>query len=374
MKQEVYDRFKDYKKNHCWQYEIRQQNLIKDLQEAELTHEEYNNLRIEDFEFSAIDPRIEKRLEYSSDIIRELKSVHILLPEDFKKLSEEKKKKNLAAKKFYNVRLKEISSQRKKDKALKLEVKEFIKKHEWLGKLPIWPTHRFTARLKKNGVLAGVIVMATPNAWGNCLGKEKEYRNIEKLISRGACISWSPKNLGSWVIMQSITWMVKNTEFRAFSAYSDPEAKELGTIYQACNFIYLGQNYGGADQYFDPDPIKSKRGWFGTHGFSDRSQIKRYAKKLEIEWQPEWTRQVGTNKKSPTTKINWKEIPEEISTKIKNERTAHRKRCIKRKSPRKHKYIYILGRTKKETKKLKKLFDKHNPGVLELAYPRERGE
>ena len=40
----------------------------------------------------------------------------------------------------------------------------------------------------------------------------------------------------------------------------------------------------------------------------------------------------------------------------------------------KHKYIYILGRTKKETKKLKKLFDKHNPGVLELAYPRERGE
>ena len=55
MKKEVYARFKDSKKNHCWQYEIRQQNLIKDLQEAELTQEEYNNLRIEDFEFSYVD-------------------------------------------------------------------------------------------------------------------------------------------------------------------------------------------------------------------------------------------------------------------------------------------------------------------------------
>ena len=370
MKQEVYDRFKDYKKNHCWQYEIRQQNLIKDLQEAELTHEEYNNLRIEDFEFSAIDPRIEKRLEYSTEILKELKSVHIFPPEDFKKLSPEKKKKSLAAKKFYNSRLKEISSRRKEVKALKQEVKEFIEKHEWLGKLPIWPTHRFVARLKKNGALAGVIIMATPNAFSNILGEKNKDK--EKLISRGACISWAPKNLGSWLITKSIKWMVKNTQFRAFSAYSDPEAKELGTIYQACNFIYLGQKYGGADQYFDP--ANPKRGWHGAHGFNDRSQIKRYAKKLEIEWQPEWIRQVGTNKKRPTTKINWKNIPEDISAKIKNERTAHRERCIKRKSPTKHKYIYILGRSKKETKKLKKLFDKLNPGVLELPYPSERGE
>jgi hypothetical protein len=311
MKQEVYDRFKDYKKNHCWQYEIRQQNLIKDLQEAELTQEEYNNLRIEDFEFSYVDKTNKEQCD---------------------------------------------------------EIKQFIERHEWLGKLPIWLTHRFTARLKKNDALAGVIIMATPNSFSNILGEEN--KNKEKLISRGACISWAPKNLASWLITKSIKYMVKNTEFRAFSAYSDPEAKELGTIYQACNFIYLGQKFGAGSQYLDPD--NPKRGWFGSSGFADRSQIVRYAKKLGIEWQPEWYKMVG--KKKNYRKVNWKTIPEDISKQLKQERTAHQQRCTKRKSPTKHKYIYILGRTKKETKKLKKLFDKHNPGVLELAYPRERGE
>ena len=354
MKAEVYDRFKDYDKDHCWQYEIRQQNLIQDLRFSGVTTQEAKDLRIKDFEFTAIDPTEEKELERTLLILR------YLIKET--KLARE-------CTEIYNKRLKELVNRRKQIKSVKLEIKFFIQKHEWLGKLPIWPTHRFTARLKKNGVLAGVIVMATPNAWGNLLGEEN--RDIEKLISRGACISWSPKNLGSWLIMQSIKWMVKNTEFRVFSAYSDPEAQELGTLYQACNFLYLGQNHGGADQYFDP--ANPNRGWFGGHGFNDRSQIKRYAKKLEIEWQPKWTRQVGTNKKSPTTKINWKEIPEKISTKIKNERTAHRKRCIKRKSPKKHKYIYILGRTKKENKELHKRFKELNEDVVNLSYPIIRG-
>ena len=46
-------------------------------------------------------------------------------------------------------------------------------------------------------------------------------------------------------------WMVKNTEFRLFEAYADPEAKELGTIYQACNFYYVGDNFGSDKLYFD---------------------------------------------------------------------------------------------------------------------------
>ena len=42
--------------------------------------------------------------------------------------------------------------------------------------------------------------------------------------------------------------------------------------------------------------------------------------------------------------------------------------------PPKHKYVYILGESKKETKELKKLFDKFNPGVVGLEYPSERGK
>ena len=311
MKQEVYDRFKDYQKNHCWQYEIRQQNLSNDLKEASLTKQEYESLHTEDFEFCYVN---------------------------------------------------------KENKEECLEIKQFIERHEWLGKLPIWLTHRFTARLKKNRTLAGVIIMATPNAFSNVLGEES--KNKEKLISRGACISWSPKNLASWLLMKSIKWMVKSTEFRAFSAYSDPEAKELGTIYQACNFIYLGQKFGAGSQYLDP--TNPKRGWFGSSGFADRSQIVRYAKKLEIEWQPEWYKMVGTKKNY--RKVNWKTIPDAIAKQLKQEREEHKARCLKRLSPTKHKYIYILGQSKKETKELIKLFNQYNSGAKDLAYPTDRGK
>jgi|TARA_R100000149_G_C5874351_1_gene138082 hypothetical protein len=306
MKQEVYDRFKDYKKQHCWQYEIRQQNLKQDLKEAGLTSDERESLRIEDFEFCYVD---------------------------------------------------------KSDKETCESIKRFIERHEWLGKLPARPTQRFIARLKKNGTIAGAIVMATPNSFSHILGREN--RDKEKLISRGACISWAPKNLGSWLIMKSIKWMVKNTDYRIFSAYSDPEAKELGTIYQACNFYYLGQKSGTLKQYFDPS--RPHLGWFSDRDFRKRSKYKLYAQSIGLTME-EWN---GYMKKySP----NWEIMPEGLKEKIKSEEKKYRDSCQNREMPPKHKYVYILGRSKKETKELKKLFDKFNPDVVGLEYPSERGK
>ena len=308
MKTEVYERFKDYDKEHCWQYQIRVDNLDKDLQKADLTQEEANNLRTSDFEFCYID---------------------------------------------------------KSNKDQCNEVRDFIHDHEWLGKMPNRPTHRFAARLKKNGSMAGVIVMATPNSFSHVLGKENKDK--EKLISRGACISWSPKNLGSWLIMNSIKWMVQNTEFRAFSAYSDPEAKELGTLYQACNFYYLGQGNGVTKQYFDPD--NSKQGWFSDREFRKKSKYFMYAERIGIS-KEKW--KSWMKKYSP----DWNLVPPDIKIKIKEEEKRYRESCQCREVVSKHKYIYILGKGKKETKRLKKLFFKHNPKLKgkEFNYPTERGK
>jgi hypothetical protein len=305
MKQDVVDRFKNYKEDHCWQYEIRQQNLNLDLKEANLTEKEYNLLRIVDFSFSYVD---------------------------------------------------------KQDKEQCEEIKSFIERHEWLGKLPARPTHRFIARLKKNNIVAGAIVMATPNAFSHVLGKEN--RDKEKLISRGACISWAPKNLGSWLIMSSIKYMVGNTDFRIFSAYSDPEAKELGTIYQACNFIYLGQKSGTSKQYFDPE--RPNLGWFSDRDFRKRSKYKRYASEIGIS-ASDWKDYM--KKYSP----NWEIIPPDVKIKIKAREKAYRESCLVRVMKPKHKYIYILGQSKKETKALKKLFKKLNPKLVNLTYPTDRG-
>lgn len=300
------DRFKDYQGDKCWQAYISEVNRDEDLAAADLTEEEAQMLRTSDFVFEYV----------SSD-----------------------------------------------QKELCKEVKEFIERHEWLAKLPNRPTHRFTARLKKNGTLAGTIIMATPNAFSNLLGKENKDK--EKLISRGACISWGPKNLGSWLIMSSLRWMAENTEFRYFTAYSDPEAKELGTIYQACNFYYLGQTSGTAKQYLDP--AHPEKGWFSDREFRKKSKYQRYAQAIGID-KATWK---GWMKKySP----NWEIIPEDIKVKIKAEEERYRQSCKERPVPAKHKYVYILGPSPGETKYYKRLFKKLNPKKANLPYPQERGK
>jgi hypothetical protein len=238
------------------------------------------------------------------------------------------------------------------------KIKEFIKRHEWLGKMPTRPTHRFAATYK--GHLAGVIIMATPNSFSNLLGKD--LRHLEKLISRGACISWSPKNLGSALIMFSVRWMVKNTEFRFFTAYSDTEARELGTIYQACNFTYLGKTSGAKFEYFDPS--EPHREYFSDRIFRKTSFIKRQAIKSGIKWDPAW--HCGD-------KIQWASIPPDAAAQIKMALKNHQSTCLRRKVPPKHKYVYILGITKAETKKLRSTFKDLNQTKQNLKYPKIRG-
>lgn len=238
------------------------------------------------------------------------------------------------------------------------EVKSFIERHEWLGKMPTRPTHRFIATYK--GKLAGVVVMATPNAFSDLLGKENKH--LEKLISRGACISWSPKNLASALIMYSIRYMVKHTEFRFFTAYSDTEARELGTIYQACNFTYLGQSSGAKYSYSDPnDPAQDA---FSDRLFRKSSFIRRKAIEVGIEWRADW--HYGD-------KILWDQIPDEVAYEIKAAIQSYQDSCERRRIPLKHKYVYILGKTKAETKHLKNIFRNLNPRLVDLPYPKIRG-
>lgn len=236
------------------------------------------------------------------------------------------------------------------------EIKEFINKHEWLGKMSPHPTHIFTARYK--GLLCGVVVMDMPNAFSKMLGKGT--KNIERLISRGACISFSPKNLASTLIMFAVRWMVSNTDYRLFTCYADPKANELGTIYQACNFFYLGDSFGTNYQY------KIENGnWVSDRYFRRRSVYKRVAKKNGIVWNPRWQ---GDDEAG--NKILFDKMPIEIALKIKTLAKQYMERCESKKVPSKHKYAYILGNSKKETKQLKSKFLSLNKIY---PYPKIRG-
>lgn len=304
-KADPFERFKDLEADHCWQYEVRLRNLKEDLQEIGKDEEWAESLRTTDFDFGYVDSSDRKQCD---------------------------------------------------------EVRDFIIRHEFLGCLPNRPTHRFTARLKETGELAGVVVMAVPNAFSHLLGKE--YKHRIKLVSRGASISWAPKNLGSWIVSRSCKWMVQNTEFRVFEAYSDPLAKELGTIYQALNWNYLGQTSGTAKMYRDPK--KKERGWFSDRDFRKKSKYKMYAEQLGIK--PEvWKSYMG--KYTP----KWDEMPKGLKEKIKAQEKEYRDSCEVRDVIPKHKYCFILGKSKKETIQLRKMFVEYNPKLADMPYPKERG-
>ena len=217
------------------------------------------------------------------------------------------------------------------------EIKLFIERYEWLGTIGFNVKWCFTARYM--GVLSGVILISEPSSYSILIGEDTP--KYEALIQRGATISWSPRNLGSRLILFSCHWMVNNTQKRLFIGYADSEANERGTIYRACNFDYIGNNFGDTYSYTHPEI---------THSFSSRylrrtSTFKAWCKKNKIELKSEWFKE---NQFKDLSKI-----PEDI----KQEWYSWGKKIIgesnRIKLSRKSKYALLIGVNKRELKKLK---------------------
>lgn len=291
----IVDRVNNYDKPYCWQYKMRLDNL-KDDTKLLPSSVDYRTLSVSDFSFRLLTSKEDKYLAV-----------------------------------------------------------EFIKRHEWLGTMTMYTTHYFGAFYKD--ILAGVITMSVPNSFSKLLGEDTS--NIERLISRGACISWSPKCLASSFMMWCIHYMVNNTQFRLFTAYSDPTAKELGTIYQACNFYYLGNNFGTTIRYLNPYTGKL----VSDRAFRQKSFYKKYAEELGIVWESSWIDDRG--------RIDWSEIPDNIECMLRELSKQKQRESQKFEFPSKHKYAYVLGRSKSETKKLRKSFLALN---TVYDYPKNRGE
>ena len=283
----------EYNGEACWQYQVRIDNLEKDLAEAGFESSYTSSLRVSDFNFGIAQTESEKR-----------------------------------------------------------KFKRFIERHEWLGTISQYTTHWFGCYHK--GHLAGVILFNMPNAFSKLLGDDT--KNLERLISRGACISWSPKNLASAFLMWCIDYMAKNTQYRVFTAYSDPEAREIGTIYQACNFFYLGQQSGGSRKYINPYTGKVVSDRF----FRQRTAFKKYAKELGIKWKRGWT--TGCS-------IRWDLMPSEYATALREASKRKQKESVWIESPPKHKYAFVIGSDKRETKYLRGMFLKKNKTY---PYPKDR--
>ena len=88
------------------------------------------------------------------------------------------------------------------------------------------------------GICAGVVCYS-PEYIEN-LGRWDKYDFTGKIIllSRGVCIHWAHEHSASKLITSSIKMLPE--KYKIITATVDDLAGEIGTIYQACNFHYVG--------------------------------------------------------------------------------------------------------------------------------------
>jgi hypothetical protein len=114
--------------------------------------------------------------------------------------------------------------------------KGIIEEYEWMGCLSAINKYQFG--IFYDGVCAGVVVFGTD--YIENLGRWDKYGYTNKilLLNRGACVHWSHPHSASKLITQAIKMLPKKYEI--ITATVDDLAGEIGTIYQACNFHYIG--------------------------------------------------------------------------------------------------------------------------------------
>lgn len=94
-------------------------------------------------------------------------------------------------------------------------------------------------------MIFGQVGMA--NAWkpyGDCEDDVVELRRL-------CCIDNTPKCTESYFIGKALRWMKQHTSFEVVVSYADAFHDHRGVIYQATNFLYLGQTSKGKVIMYD---------------------------------------------------------------------------------------------------------------------------
>jgi len=125
------------------------------------------------------------------------------------------------------------------------EAESIIHEYEWLGTMG---QGIYSFGIFYNDILAGAVCMGLPGGTFSGAMYGKHNIGLAICIERGACVWWAHPHSASKLIMYAVRWMSKNTKYRIFFAYSDEDAGEIGTVYQACNFTYMGKSASGGSQ------------------------------------------------------------------------------------------------------------------------------
>lgn len=123
------------------------------------------------------------------------------------------------------------------------EAKEVINKYEWLGCMPVCVRHCYglffpSLTNTDDWLLGGVTVFSQEYAENQGVWDKYGYTGKIILLARGVNLHFCPKNANSHLIMESIKLLPP--QYKVITCTVDNLAGEVGTIYQACNFDYVG--------------------------------------------------------------------------------------------------------------------------------------
>ena len=127
---------------------------------------------------------------------------------------------------------------------------QIILKYEWLGAMAQTGYHY---GIFFGEQCAGVCCYAAGAATGG-VNSHKPFRirsDELAILARGACVHWAPPGTNSKLVAWSCRLFAEDVRCKIVVAYADTDAGEIGTIYQACNWVYIGKG-ASTNQWIAP--------------------------------------------------------------------------------------------------------------------------
>lgn len=137
------------------------------------------------------------------------------------------------------------------------QARAVILKYEWLGTMAQTGLHY---GIFYGDHLAGVTCVNVGGAGAAGVNSHKEFnlqRDQVAYLARGACVHWAPTGTNSRLVSITARMVAKDSAAKVLLAYADPAAGEIGTIYQACNWYYIGRTWPGR-RWVSPDGQKDR--------------------------------------------------------------------------------------------------------------------
>ena len=163
------------------------------------------------------------------------------------------------------------------------EAKKIILEYEWLGTMGTTQIHW---GIFFDNILAGAICFGYFQAmqgYSSYVGEDFAKKGIQ--LSRGACAWWAHEHSASKLIAFGLREMEKKG-YKFCVAFSDPDAGEIGTVYQATNWEYLGAKKDKHwDMYYKSGKLfMNDRDIFKKFGFRGKAkQLEYISDKPELE-------------------------------------------------------------------------------------------